>query len=294
MYTQREIEKQRQRNGGREASAKLRACERGKKWSGLKYLQIDRKLHQSDGARHGQKFSNLKFSANDAKSLFGSIRLFSPFSVTRFSTRCRCLRCCFCCSCWLHNFFFHIIFIFRRGFLHHFKRVPSAGFPADILSYIHILYLLLHKESCCLCHSWQSHHRSNSFSVSPFVKYFWYRMYLSCMIVRAAHIRSLVLLVIVGFSVSFVHARLLLSFSLLFSSSPVHSVVDFSTFFFILFCYFTSLLAFTLVSPSCFVAYAILFIIKVIALLLRLLLIFVAVNVWCRSTGITEPFTDRW
>lgn len=58
-------------------------------------------------------------------------------------------------------------------------RVPSASLPADILSYIHILYLLLHKESCCLCHSWQSHHRSNSFSVSSFVKYFRYRMYLS-------------------------------------------------------------------------------------------------------------------
>lgn len=170
------------------------------------------------GARHGKKFSNLKFSANDAKSLFESIRLFSSFSVARFCTHCRRHRCCcrcYCCHChcWLPrrlpSSFFPIHFyvcsmknsarlLFFPLASHHFKRVPfSENFPADdILSYIHILYLLLYKESCCLCHSWQSHHRSNSFSVVPFVKiYFRYRMYLSCMIVRAAYIFVLVLLV---------------------------------------------------------------------------------------------------
>lgn len=73
-------------------------------------------------------------------------------------------------------------------------------------------------------------------------------------------------------------------FSISLYSSTFSFSCSASGFATLLHCWFSPL-----VSRSCFVAYAILFVIKVIALLLRLLLIFV-VNVWCRSFGITEPF----
>lgn len=140
----------------------------------------------------------MKFSTNDPKSFlpiysclrFHAFLVFRPYvhvCVCVFANMFSCgwlalffcfPYCCYCCCC----FSSHASHIHNRS---------HSKFLADILSFIFISYICFHtKESCCLCHSWQSHHRSNSFSVSPFVKYFRYRMYLSCVIVWAAHIRS--------------------------------------------------------------------------------------------------------
>lgn len=86
-----------------------RECEK----SGLKYLQIDRKLHQSCGVRYGRKFRNLKFGASNAKSLFGSIPVVFAYlvHVASFSTRCCCCGCCW----WIYFFLLFLLCILHFG-----------------------------------------------------------------------------------------------------------------------------------------------------------------------------------
>lgn len=112
-----------------------------------------------------------------------------------FGSMCKCVFMRLA-ECFL--FFLLLLVPFFIACITHMCHRSHNKFLADILSFIFISYICFRtKESCCLCHSWQSHHRSNSFSVSPFVKYFRYRMYLSCMIVHGQHTFVLVILVIV-------------------------------------------------------------------------------------------------